>query len=141
MPLFRRKFLAEPSQNKPSFKGRAAAFGKASCRVIFLILCAAATAVLVKCSYPRVSHYALGWVALAPFIMGVVRVKKLWGAFIYSWFTAVLLYGGIFWWVFRTCYEGGGMSAAQSYGAWLGLSALIGLQFAFWGTSCFFLKK
>ena len=141
MPLFRRKFLSEPSQNKPSFKGRAAAFGKAGGRFIFLLICAAATALLVKCSYPRMSNYAWGWVALAPFIMGVVRVKKLWGAFIYSWFTAVLVYGGIFWWVYRTCYEGGGMSAAQSYGAWLGLSVLIGLQFAFWGTSCFFLKK
>lgn len=141
MPVFRRKFLDTPPQAKPSLGSRAAVFCKVLGKGLFLILCAAATAVLVKYSYPRASYYALAWVAVAPFIVGLMRVKNLWGAFVYSWFTAVLLYGGVFWWVYRTCYEGGGMTAAQSYGAWLGLSALIGLQFAFWGSSCFFLKK
>lgn len=141
MSVFRRKFLTLPPQAQPAGLSRAAAFGKIVGKWLFLVLCAGLTAGLLKLSYPRESYYVWAWVALAPFIVGITRVKSLWGAFVYSWFTAVLIYGGIFWWIYRTCYEGGGMSAGQSYGAWLGLSALIGLQFAVWGSSCFFLKK
>lgn len=141
MRAFRRQFLAASPEAKPVWASRIAAFGKLLGKALFLLVCAAGTAWLVKLSYPRASYYALGWIALAPFVVGITRVKTLWGAFVYAWFTAVLMYGGIFWWIFRTCYEGGGMSVWQSYGAWLGLSALIGLQFAVWGSSCFFLKK
>ncbi len=141
MRAFRKKLKDTSSASAPSVRARAAVFLKGLGKVLLLAFCAAGTAALVKLSYPRVSHYALAWVALAPFVAGVVRVKKFWTSFFYSWFTAVLLYGGVFWWIYRTCREGGGMGVALSAAAWLGLSALIGLQFAAFGAGCFFLKK
>ena len=141
MSLFRRPLTEAASAPKTTFRERAAAWGKRGLKGFFLLLCALATALLVKASYPKVSVYGLGWVALAPFIMGVVHVRKFWRAFFYSWFSAVLIYGGLFWWIYRTCREGGDLSAGLSAAAWLGLSALIGLQFAVFGSSCFFLRK
>ncbi len=141
MSLFRRPLAEDSSAPKSKFGGRLAVWGKAGLKGFFLLLCAVATALLVKASYPKVSVYGLGWVALAPFIMGVVHVRKFWRAFFYSWFSAVLIYGGLFWWIYRTCHEGGGLSVGLSAAAWLGLSALIGLQFAVFGSSCFFLRK
>lgn len=141
MSLFRRPLTETASAPKTTFRERAAAWGKRGLKGFFLLLCALATALLVKASYPKVSVYGLGWVALAPFIMGVVHVRKFWRAFFYSWFSAVLIYGGLFWWIYRTCREGGDLSAGLSAAAWLGLCALIGLQFAVFGSSCFFLRK
>lgn len=126
--------------HKP-FSARLRSFVKGFFRFAFLLLLALGTAWLVKQSYPKVSNHMLAWLALAPFIWGVTKLKGFWTSFFYSWFTAVLINAGIYYWIYYTCVHGGGLSNGLSLAAWLGLSALLGLQFAVFGGSCFFLKK
>ncbi len=110
-------------------------------RSILLLVCALATAWLVFLSYPAQSRAAVAWLAWVPFIWGTLRVRKSWAAFFYGWFTAFLFHAALLYWVYYTCVHGGGMTVAASLQAWLGLCALLSLQFGFFGFSCYFLRK
>ncbi len=110
-------------------------------RWCFLLLCAAASAWLAYESYPRASHHALAWFALAPFVWGVTKTKGFWSSFFYGWLTGFLFLAGVFYWIYYTCLHGGGLSQGLSLAAWLGLAGLLGLQFALFGGSCYFLRK
>lgn len=143
MSPLRRPFLREEKAEKePSlflaFLSRA---GKWMLRFIFLAATACAAAFLFKISYPKPSYSLLAWLALAPFTLGAVRLKSFWGTFWYSWLTGVLVYAGLYHWVFVTCLDGGGLGYWLSAAAWLGLSALMAVQFAVFGGSCFYLKR
>lgn len=141
-PLRRRPYLEEKAAPPPS---RLRAFFARLCtdavRLVFLVLCLAATAFLFKVSYPKPSYSLLMWLALAPFALAVVRLRSFWGSFFYSWLTGVAVFAGLYFWVFVTCRNGGGLSTALAAAAWLGLSALMALQFAIFGGSCFYLKR
>lgn len=106
-----------------------------------LLLAAVATAVLIKISYPKPSHAWVAWLALAPFAIAVTCLRRLWQSFFYSWFVGVLVYAGLYEWIFITCFYGGGVSWGLSVAAWLGLSVLMALQVAIFGGSCYYLKK
>lgn len=106
-----------------------------------LLLGALATAGLVFLSFPHHSHAGLMWVALVPFIWGVSKVRGFWASFFYGWFTAFLFHAGLFYWIYYTCVHGGGLSVGLAAAAWLGLCAVLSLQFACFGGSCYFLKK
>lgn len=110
-------------------------------RFIFLAFCILATAVLVFLSYPGQPYAVLAWVAWVPFFWGVLKIRHAKTAFFYAGATAFLFNAGIFYWIFYTCVHGGGMSVWLSCAAWLGLSALLSLQTAFFGAACFYLKK
>ena len=137
MSPIRRPFLnEEKAEKKPSrFLAFSAFVGKGLLKLFFLLLCAAGTAVLFKLSYPKSSHSLLAWLALAPFIAGVVRLRGFWTTILFSWFTGTLVYAGLYYWIYITCLEGGGMSTALAVGAWLGLSALMAVFFAVFGGS------
>ncbi len=110
-------------------------------RLLLLLAGACATAGLFIVSYPNSSHSFAAWLILAPFIWGISRIRGGWASVFYGWFTGFLSYAGILSWVYYTCVHGGGLSPLQSWGAWLGLSALLALQFALFGAGCFFLKR
>ena len=110
-------------------------------RHLFLLLCVLATAGLLYASYPRQSHHALAWFALAPFIWGATKTKGFWSSFFYGWLTGFLALAGIFAWIYYTCLHGGGLSQSLSVAAWLGLAGLLAVQFALFGGSCYFLRK
>lgn len=143
MSPIRRPFLDEQKAEKePSrFLAFLVFMSKKILFILFLLVCALSTAVLFKYSYPQNSHSLLAWLALAPFICALVRLKGLWSSFFYSWFTGVLVYAGLYHWVYVTCLQGGGLSPSWSVFCWIGLSALMALQFAVFGGSCYYLKK
>lgn len=99
------------------------------------------TAWLLFLSFPKRSYAVLAWLALAPFIWGVTKIRGFWSSFFYSWITGFLFHAGVLYWVYYTCVHGGGLSASMAQAAWLGLSALLSIQFAFWGGCCFYLKR
>lgn len=138
---FRQSITEQDAQKKKPFGARVKTWLLGLGRWCFLAACSLGTAWLVYASYPKISRHALAWFALAPFIWGVTKTKGFWSSFFYSWFTAVLFNAGIFYWIYYTCLHGGGLSQGLSAAAWLGLSALLGLQFALFGGSCYFLKK
>lgn len=139
--LRHRPTIKQTPAEKNSARAFALALLKGIGKFLFLFFCALACATLVKLSFPKASHGLLAWVALAPFVWGIVRLKSFWSSFFYSWFCGLLVYAGIFYWIYYTCYVGGGMSGLLSAGAWLGLSALLSLQFAIFGGSCYYLKR
>lgn len=142
MSLLHRPFLHEKSPKEPSrFLAFWARLCKWTMRLVFLAVCACATAYLFAQGYPKPSFSLLMWLALAPFVLGVVRLKGFWRAVWYSWFTGLLVYGALYHWVFVTCVKGGGMEPGLSSAAWLGLSALMAVQFAVFGAGCFYLKR
>lgn len=113
----------------------------ASVRVGLLLAGSVTTAALVFLSFPRASHAGVAWVALVPFLWGVTKLRGFWTSFFYGWMTAFLFQAGLFYWIYYTCLHGGGLSVGLSAAAWLGLCALLALQFACFGGSCYFLKK
>ncbi len=110
-------------------------------RICFLITCQLVTAGLFYVSYPRVSFAFAAWFILAPFIWGLCHVRRCWGAFFYGWATGFLSNAFLLSWIYYTCVHGGGLSVPLALGAWLGLAALLGLQFAAFACGCYFLKK
>ncbi len=110
-------------------------------RGLFLLFCVISTAVMVFLSYPRQPHAALAWVAWVPFLGGITKINHARTAFLYGAATAFLFNAGIFYWIFYTCLHGGNMSVWLSAAAWLGLSALLSVQTALFGTACYYLKK
>lgn len=141
-PLRRRPYLEEPAAKPPS-KLRAffVRLGTDVVRTIFLLVCLCATAFLFKIAYPKPSFSLLMWLALAPFTLAVVRLRGFWGSFLYSWLTGFAVFAGIYYWIFVTCRNGGGLSVPLAMAAWLGLAALMAIQFAIFGGSCFYLKR
>ena len=113
----------------------------AGMRIWGLVVCAVGTACLVFFSFPRYSHAGLAWIALVPFLWGVCQIRGFWHSFFYGWVTALLFHAGLFYWIYYTCRYGGGLSVGLSAAAWLGLCALLSLQFACFAGSCYFLKK
>ena len=128
------RFFIKQQQQKENVVSMAA-------RSIMLLGCALATAWLVFLSYPAQSHAAVAWLAWVPFIWGTLRIRRSWTAFFYGWLTAFLFHAALLYWVYYTCVHGGGMTVASSLQAWLGLSALLSVQFGFFGFSCYFLRK
>ncbi len=110
-------------------------------RVLFLAVCIIMTAGLFYISYPKVSLSFAAWLMLAPFIWGVSKVRGFWGSFGYGWLTGLCANATLLAWIYPTCLQGGGLSKTLSLAAWLGLSALLAIQFAVFGASCHFLKK
>ncbi len=110
-------------------------------RLLLFLLGACATAGLFIASYPQFSHGFAGWFVLAPFICGIGYIRSWRASVFYGWFTGFLCNAGILSWVYYTCVYGGGLSSWQAGGAWLGLSALLAIQFAIFGGACFFLKR
>ena len=110
-------------------------------RLVFLTASIGLTAGLFYISYPKVSLSFAAWLMLAPFIWGVSKIRSFWGSFGYGWLTGLCVYAAILVWIYPTCFQGGGLSKLLSLGAWLGLSALLAVQFAVFGASCHFLKK
>lgn len=110
-------------------------------RLLFLTACVILTAGLFYISYPKVSLSFAAWLMLAPFIWGVSNVRSVCGAFGYGWLTGLCANAALLMWIYPTCLQGGGLSKTLSLAAWLGLSALLSLQFAVFGASCHFLKK
>lgn len=141
MSLFHRPFLKDNTSMQPEKSSACRRYLAAIGWGCFVLLCAISTAVLFKLSYPKFSYSLLAWLALAPFTVAVVRCQRLVSSFWYSWLTGILVYSGLYYWIFVTCWQGGGLSVALSATAWLGLSALMALQFAFFGVSCFYLKR
>ncbi len=141
MREFRQTITEQDEQKKTSFSVRVKNIFRTMGRVFFLLVCALGTAWLVYESYPKNSNHALAWFALAPFIWGVSKTKGFWSSFFYAWFTALLFNAGIFYWIYYTCLQGGGLSQGLSLAAWLGLAGLLSLQFALFGGTCYFLKK
>ena len=143
MSPIRRPFLNEQKAEKePSrFLAFLAFMGKTVLHISFLSICAIGSALLFKYSYPQESHSLLAWLALAPFVCALLRLKGFWSSFFYSWVTGILVYAGLYHWIYITCVDGGGLSVWLGIFCWIGLSALMAIQFAVFGVSCFYLKK
>lgn len=143
MRLFRKTFTEQAAEKEKHFSFSACLLGlfRGFLRFLFLLLCACATAWLANRAYPKASQNWLAWLAFAPFIWGICKIKSFWGSFFYAWLTALILNAGIYYWIYYTCVHGGGLSVGLAAGAWLGLSALMGIPFACFGGSCCFLKK
>lgn len=140
MRLARRSFLHE-KQEVTQERGFLVRFGYAVGKLLFLILCGASTAFLLVVSYPQFSHSLVAWLALSPFILALLHLHGFWKTALYSWLTGIVAYAGLFYWVFITCFYGGGLSQGLSLAAWLGLSGLMALQFAIFGGSCYYLQR
>lgn len=140
-PFFRPYLREAPAEKKPCIWRFLARLGTGTAKFLFLAVCACATAFLFKAAYPKPSYSLLMWLALAPFTLAVVRLRGFWSSFFYSWLTGVLVFAGLYYWVYVTCLYGGGMTPVLSAAAWLGLAAVMALQFAVFGGSCFYLKR
>lgn len=138
---FRERIADQDARQRISFGARLKCFFAGVGQVLFLLVCALATAWLMYESFPRASRSELAWFALAPFIWAITKTRGFWSSFFYAWFTALLFHAGIFYWIYYTCLHGGGLSQGLSMAAWLGLSGLLSVQFAVFGGSCFYLKK
>lgn len=138
----RRRFLKNTSADQPiSFATRLWRLCiKGGCLLIY-VAASLATACLFTLAYPKYSYAWLMWIALAPFVAVLIKLRGFWSSFWYSWFTGLCVYAGIYYWIFVTCYQGGGLSWGLATAAWLGLSALMAVQFALFGGSCYFLKR
>jgi apolipoprotein N-acyltransferase len=110
-------------------------------RFVLLASAALVTAWLLYQSFPHKSHWFLAWVAFAPFVWGISKMRGFWSAFCYGWITSFVFHAGALYWIYYTCVHGGGMDKGLSMAAWLGLAALLSLQFAFWSGCCHFLTK
>ena len=110
-------------------------------RLFFITVCSVITAGLFYISYPDISFSFAAWLMLAPFVWGVCHVRSVWGSFFYGWLTGFLSHAALLSWIYYTCLHGGGLSHGLALGAWLGLSALLAMQFAVLGGACHFLKK
>lgn len=99
------------------------------------------TAGLFAWSYPNLSHSFAAWLILAPFVWGVYNVRSFFASAFYGWLTGLLCNALLLSWIYYTCVHGGGLSVPMALGAWLGLSALLALQFAVFGGACYFLKR
>ncbi len=110
-------------------------------RLGLLLAGACVTAGLFASSYPQLSHSFAAWFILAPFIWGVSNVRGFFASAFYGWLTGLLCNALLLSWVYYTCVYGGGLSVPMALGAWLGLSALLALQFAILGGACCFLKR
>ena len=131
MSLSRRRFLQKDSSDKPDPRSkRLRHVCSAALRLGIYLLASLVTACLFTLAYPNYSYAWLMWVALAPFTLALISVRRFWTSFWYSWFTGLCVYAGIYYWIFITCYQGGGLSPQLSTAAWLGLSALLSLQFS-----------
>lgn len=131
-----------PVASQPASQvSRLRCLGREVSRLLFLTACIGVTAGLFYISYPRVSLSFAAWLVLAPFIWGVSKVRGFWGSLGYGWLTGLCVNAALLMWIYPTCLQGGGLSKALSMAAWLGLSALLAVQFAVFGASCHFLKK
>lgn len=110
-------------------------------RWLFLIACLGLCVGLFYLSYPKISFSFAAWFILAPFIWGVCHVRGFWGAVGYGWLTGLASNALLLSWIYTTCLQGGGLSKTLSLAAWLGLSALLAVQFAVFGGACYVLKK
>ena len=139
MPRFRSPIS---SSVQPALQaGRLHGWMREGIRLLFLTACIGVTAGLFYISYPKVSLSFAAWLMLAPFIWGISKIRSFWGAFGYGWLTGLCANAAILAWIYPTCLQGGGLSKSLSLAAWLGLSALLAVQFAVFGISCHFLQK
>ena len=138
---FREPIAAQDAKNKKSGWVRIKNVLHWLFRCVVLWLGSLLTAWLMFLSFPKRSHAVVAWLALAPFVWGVTKIRGFWSSFFYSWITGFLFHAGVLYWVYYTCLHGGGLTEGMSLAAWLGLSVLLSIQFAFFGGSCFFLKK
>jgi len=140
MSLPRRAFLQEKESDEHVQKG----FVYAGClagKFLFLLCLAALTAALFFLCYPKFSYNLLAWLALAPFAIAIFNLRGFWKTFLWSWLTGTATFAALYYWVFVTCRDGGGLSISLSVAAWLGLSAVVGIQFALFGGSCYYLRR
>ena len=122
-------------------RGPVYAFFHETSRLLFLLACLLVTVGLFYISYPKISVSFAAWLALAPFIWGVSKARSFWGSLGYGWLTGLGVNAVLLSWIYYTCLHGGGLSVGLSLTAWLGLSGLLALQFAIFGSACYFLKK
>lgn len=142
MSLTHRPFLEEERTDFPSQKQSfAARLIRTVWHIIWLIFCTTIAACLFKLSYPRLSYSLLAWLALAPFVWAIFSLRSFWGTIFYSWFAGTVIYAALYHWVYTTCLQGGELGVELSIAAWLGLSALMALQFVIFGGSCYCLKR
>ena len=142
MSPIRRPYLQEKAAKEPSrVWALLVRLGRIGVRLLLLTLLAGATAFLFKISYPKPSHGLVMWLALAPFTLAVVRLRSFWGSVFYGWLTGWLVFAALYQWVFITCLDGGGMGYVLSAVAWLVLAAVMAVQFAVFGGSCYYLKR
>lgn len=127
------KTLEKTKQSTPWYK----VVGK----LFLLLLGALLSAGLITLSYPKFSVSELAWVAFVPMFVGVVRLRGVWKSFFYSWFAATLGMGGIFYWIYITCVQGGDLPKGLAMAAWWGLSAIVALPYGILGGSCYYLKR
>ena len=140
MSLPRRAFLQEKEpedrvQNHFVYAGRAVG------KFLFLLCLSALTAILFSLCYPKFSYNLLAWLALAPFAIAIFNFRGFLKSFLWSWLTGTAVFAVLYYWVFITCRQGGGLSLGLSMAAWLGLSVILALQFALFGGSCYYLKR
>lgn len=139
MSLLRRAFSVVDKPPLPPSQGKGGLFAR--WRLLLLSLSSVLTAGLVCLSFPRYSHAGLAWIALVPFFWGIIKIRSFWASFFYGWITSFLFHAGLFYWIYYTCRHGGGLPVGLSLAAWLGLCALLSVQMAVFGGSCYFLKK
>jgi len=128
----------EPAPVKESLIKR---MSKALLKGVFLLSCSLGSAYLLYISFPKKSHALVAWLAFAPFVWGVTKIKKSIFAFLYGWFTGFLFSAAALYWVYYTCVNGGGLELKEALSAWLGLAAVVSLPFGIFGASCGILKK
>ena len=137
MPTRISSFRETPEKKEGPFKR----FAKFCAKSVFLLLCSAGSAWMLWASFPKKSYAWLAWLALAPFVWGVTKIRHYTAAFFYGWLTGFLFHAAALYWIYYTCVHGGGLSTDLAAAAWLGLSALVSLPFAVFGASCGALKK
>ncbi len=137
----RRPFLQEKKEETPRMKSFSAWLGRTAWCLLGLLVCAVLTVCLFKLAYPRPSYSLLAWLALVPFVWGIYPLRGFWRSVLYAWLVGTAVYAALYYWVFVTCWQGGGLSIQLAVAAWLGLSVLMALQFAIFGGSCFYLKQ
>ena len=141
MSLTHRPFIKEPAASPEQEESFFCRLVRTVWHVLWLLFCAALTACLFKLSYPKFSYSLLAWVALAPFVWALFSLRSFWGTVFYSWLSGTVLYAALYHWVLITCWKGGDLTVGLSLAAWLGLSALMAVQFVIFAGSCYYLKK
>lgn len=95
-------------------------------RAVSVIL-AAASGLLLVCSFPLVGHPLIAWVAVAPLLLAVVRARSPVAAFLAGLVTGAVFFGGTVYWIPRVMSQYGGLPPLTSWVVHLLLVAYLAL--------------
>lgn len=91
-------------------------------------------------SYLQHPYPYTAWIAFIPFTIAILNIRNIFAAFAFSQAAGTIFYLAVLYWIFPTVQFGTDNIALAGAGV-LALSLILGVQFALFGSACFYLKR